>query len=330
MDQLTQIKMIRKKGCLIAGLLCLVFSGIREAPAQEKPVFQVVPLGVYGGLNESDLSSYMAGAAGSTAYVCLDAGTLYTGIEQAIRRGVFQVPESTVLRQYIKGYLISHGHLDHLAGLVLNAPDDTNKPIYGLPFCIRILQQRYFNWDSWANFADKGDAPRLAKYHYVALTAGQEFPVRGTGMQGEAYELSHGHPYKSTAFLLRKDSAYLLYLGDTGADSVERSDKLHLLWERIAPLLREKKLRALFIEVSYSDAQPEGQLYGHLTPRLFGREMADLEKLAGRTSLQGLPVVITHIKPFADNEAKVKNELKRENTLGLALIFPRQGVPMMF
>ena len=38
-----------------------------------------------------------------------------------------------VLTTKIKGYLISHAHLDHLAGLIIASPDDSNKTIYALP-----------------------------------------------------------------------------------------------------------------------------------------------------------------------------------------------------
>src|SRR4051794_40235149 len=76
--------------------------------------FQVVPLGVKGGLDESNLSAYMLAPAESGSYVCLDAGTLYAGIEKAISHHVFNKPATTVLRTNIKAYLLSHAHLDHV------------------------------------------------------------------------------------------------------------------------------------------------------------------------------------------------------------------------
>lgn len=302
----------------------------QRALAQDASTFKVVPLGVYGGSDESNLSSYMVSLEGRNAYVCLDAGTLHAGIQRAIQRGIFGVQESTVLRDYIKGYLISHGHLDHVAGLILNSPDDTVKNIYGLGFCLKVLEARYFTWESWANFGDKGEAPRLGQYHYVTLSQGVEVPLKGTGLYVRAFALSHGNPYKSTAFLLRHDSAFLLYLGDTGADSVEKSDQLHLLWTQVAPLVRERKLKGIFIEVSFSDSQPLNKLFGHLTPALFAKEMADLGRLSGLDKMHSLPVVITHIKPFGDNERKIRQELKESNTLKLKELFPEQGALLEF
>jgi mRNA degradation ribonuclease J1/J2 len=78
--------------------------------------FRIVPLGVLGGIDESNLSAYMVAASGTDNYICLDAGTLHYGIEKAVNNGVFNIPAEQVLRKYIKGYFISHAHLDHIAG----------------------------------------------------------------------------------------------------------------------------------------------------------------------------------------------------------------------
>jgi len=74
--------------------------------------FRIVPLGVKGGIDESNLSAYMVAASGTNNYICLDAGTLYYGIEKAVNNKVFSIPAEQVLRQYIKGYFISHAHMD--------------------------------------------------------------------------------------------------------------------------------------------------------------------------------------------------------------------------
>jgi 3',5'-cyclic-nucleotide phosphodiesterase len=119
-------------------LFLVLLIGCVAAEAQ-KPAFTVIPLGVRGGLDESNLSAYLVAAEGTTDYVCLDAGTLYTGIKKAIDNGTLPPPVSTVLRSSIKDYFISHPHLDHVAGLILNSPDDSTKNIYGLPSCLHVL-----------------------------------------------------------------------------------------------------------------------------------------------------------------------------------------------
>ena len=317
------------------GLLrCLLFAGPVPGLAQlppAKPAFTVVPLGVKGGLAEGNLSAYLVAAAGSQNFICLDAGSLRPGVEKAVAAGVFAVPADTVLRRYVRAYFISHAHLDHVAGLLLNAPNDTAKPIFGLPDCLTTLQQDYFNWRAWPNFADAGAAPALGKYALRPLQPGQETAVPGTNLRVRAFALSHARPYQSAAFLVRNaDNQYLLYLGDTGADAVEPSTRLRELWQAVGPLLRGGQLRAIFIEASYPNAQPTRQLYGHLTPTLLLREMAALAEVAGEAALRGLPVVVTHLKPGANNEALIRRELEQANSLRLRLIFPEQGQRLAF
>ncbi|HEY4198000.1 MAG TPA: 3',5'-cyclic-nucleotide phosphodiesterase [Mucilaginibacter sp.] len=310
------------------GFLSLFFLLISISVFGQKS-FRIVPLGVKGGIDESNLSAYMLAPAGSNNYVCLDAGTLHFGIEKAVANKTFTVPAEVVLRWYIKGYLISHSHLDHLAGLVINSPDDTAKTIYAFADCIETFKTQYFTWKSWANFADEGEAPQLKKYHYQVLSPGEEIPITNTELIVKAFPLSHSN-LTSTAFLVRSKDSYLLYLGDTGADEIEKSHNLELLWQAIAPLIREKKLKAIMIEVSFPDEQPDKTLFGHLTPRLLMQEMNNLEKLAGPGSLKGFHIVVTHVKPPQSNIERLKKQLAAENKLHLNLVFPEQGKALNF
>ncbi|HEY4290579.1 MAG TPA: 3',5'-cyclic-nucleotide phosphodiesterase [Puia sp.] len=306
-------------------LTCLIHQTVSFSQS-----FTVVPLGVKGGLDESNLSAYMVAAKGTNEYICLDAGTLYSGIRKAVELGTFPPPASEVLRNTIKGYFISHPHLDHVAGLIINSPDDSSKNIYGLPACLSVLKDKYFSWQSWANFADDGEKPLLKKYHYVTLQPEQEIAAERTPLYIRAWPLSHGKPYESTAFLVRSRDNYLLYLGDTGADTIEQSHRLYSLWMGISPLVRAGKLKAIFIETSFPNEQPDKLLFGHLTPKLLMQEMQALEKLAGTGSLKGLPVVITHQKPTGNQEERIRGQLEADNRLQVRLVFPEQGKRMDF
>lgn len=144
--------------------------------------FKIIPLGVKGGADESNLSSYLVAPIGSDQHICLDAGTLYAGIQKTIATGVLKGNATYILRNNVKAYLISHPHLDHVAGLIINSPDDTSKNIYALPFCIDVLKNNYFTWKSWANFANEGDKPTLNKYTYIALDTAKETPIENTRM----------------------------------------------------------------------------------------------------------------------------------------------------
>lgn len=295
------------------------------AIAQRQSAFTIVPLGVKGGIDESNLSAYALAAQGSDDFVCLDAGTLHFGIQKAVAAGIWKGDATEILKTRIKGYLISHGHLDHLSGLVTNSPDDAAKPIYAMAPCIDVFKEKYFSWKSWANFANEGEKPALGKYKYVTLQEAEEVALENTSLTVKAFALSHSAPYQSTAFLVRHKEDYLLYLGDTGADEIEKADNLRRLWQEVSALIKEKKLKGIFIEVSFANEQPDKSLFGHLTPRLLMNEMNVLSELAGKDSMKGFPVAITHMKPAGNREATIRKELTEANSLGLKLIFPEQA-----
>jgi hypothetical protein len=65
-------------------LVYTILFGACLSLAGAEPVFKVIPLGVEGGNDESNLSAYALAVSGTDAYVCLDAGTLYDGIKRAV------------------------------------------------------------------------------------------------------------------------------------------------------------------------------------------------------------------------------------------------------
>jgi len=271
----------------------------------------------------------MIAPIGSSNYVCMDAGTLHAGIEKAVTNKAFAIPAEKVLRQYIKSYCISHAHLDHISGLIINSPDDTNKTIYGLSSTLETIKTHYFTWESWANFTDEGETPQLKKYHYQALSPDSVVAIKNTEMTVQAFPLSHSN-LTSTAFLLKNNDAYILYLGDTGPDAIEKSQNLHKLWLAVAPLIKSHQLKAIMIEVSFPDEQPDKTLFGHLTPKWLMKEMQDLAGLAGTDNLKGFNIVVTHVKPPETAIQKIKKQLTAENTLQLNVVYPQQGKPINF
>lgn len=286
---------------------------------------QVVPLGVYGGSNESNLSAYLIGEENTTDYLALDGGTIYSGIEKAIEKGTFDVENAKVLKDYIKGYFISHGHLDHLSGMIINSPEDSKKPIYGISEMINVLKNKYFTNDAWANFGNEGEAPILNKYSYKYAEIGKQFPIENTNLKGTIYELSHVNPMKSAAILIENDKNAAIYFGDTGADRIEKTTKLATIWKAVAPKIKTGKLKTLLLEVSFPNSQPENLLFGHLTPNLMNEEMGKLAKEVGVKQFKNLTIIVTHIKPKGNYEQKIQEELLKNNPYKINYIFPKQG-----
>ena len=315
-----------KTSSLFLFIIALFICNISNSQTNQKG-FTIIPLGVKGGLDESNLSAYLVKANGAEQYICLDAGTIYAGLQKANLSNYFGLlhDATEIQKKFINSYFISHGHLDHTAGLVMNSPGDSfKKNIYAIPSVIEVLKSSQFSSKSWSNFANEGDKPIIGKYQYQYLVPEKEIEVNSAGVSVTPFVLSHVKPYESTAFLVRNQSDYLLYLGDTGPDEVEHSNQLENLWNHIAPLIQKKQLKSIFIEVSFSNKVADGSLYGHLTPNWLMKEMNKLYLLAG-AHLKEVSIMITHMKPCENCETNIKEDLQKVNSLGLKLYFPKQG-----
>lgn len=306
-------------------------------PAQASGGFDVVALGALGGIQDGNLSAWLIHPHDDTRAVTCDAGSLVNGLRVADEKGAFaalQMPAGSgmsragyVLTDRIKGYLVSHAHLDHVAGLLIASPDDSKKPIYALASVNAALVDTYFNWQAWPNFSDRGKAPQLKKYALEDLKPAAATPIKDTAMSVTAYPLSHGG-VESTAFLIESGSDALLCFGDTGPDAVEKSSRLKDIWTAVAAKARQRQLKAIVIESSYTSDRPDNLLFGHLTPKWVLEGLHELDRAAGGSALKGLPVVISHIKYSLTGEQpqkKMLQELEAGNDLGVKFFVPTQG-----
>jgi 3',5'-cyclic-nucleotide phosphodiesterase len=329
--------MTARTALLAAALLAMA------ASARAGDGFDVVVLGALGGIQDGNLSAWMVHPHDDSRAVTFDAGTLVNGLRAAEERGALdsvKVPADSklsragyALTDRIKGYLVSHAHLDHVAGLVIASPDDSKKPIYALPSVGAALVETYFNWTAWPNFTDRGKAPQLNKYPIVELARGTPVPLQNTRMAVTAFPLAHGG-VESTAFLVECDGDAILYFGDTGPDPVEKTTKMHDVWKAVADKARQRKLKAILIESSYTSDRPDAQLFGHLTPKWIMQSLHELDALAGGNNvLKDLPVVITHIKYALGREqpqARMREELTAANDLGVRFLIPQQAMRWHF
>ncbi|MFZ5781387.1 MAG: MBL fold metallo-hydrolase [Pseudomonadota bacterium] len=322
---------------LTAAALCFAGALSVGTSAFAADGFDVVVLGALGGIQDGNLSAMLIHPHDDDRAVTCDAGTLVNGLRVADEKGAFAnvaLPPGTklnrvgyVLTDRLKGYLISHAHLDHVAGLVIASPDDGRKPIYGLPSVTADLVETYFNWRAWPNFTNRGKAPQLGKFSLVDLTPGVQTPLAGTAMTVTPFPLSHGG-VESTAFLLESGEDSLACFGDTGPDAVEKATRLRAVWTALAEQVKQKRLKAIVIETSYTSDRPDNLLFGHLTPRWLMEELRVLDKLAGGNALRGLPVVISHIKYSLTTEQpqrQVLQELEAANDVGVRFVIPEQG-----
>jgi 3',5'-cyclic-nucleotide phosphodiesterase len=159
-----------------------------------------------------------------------------------------------LIRNHVFAYFIGHPHLDHVAGLVLNSPQDyfdgaeyvillnnnhasgtpaddrpKAKAIVGLPSTLSALNNNVFNNQVWPNLPqitqryEYRDVTTQNEYHVndlLGFTTGHIFNEAFDDVAVKFFEICHADVL-STAFLFTAKNAtnterQILYLSDTG------------------------------------------------------------------------------------------------------------------
>lgn len=211
--------------------------------------------------------------------------------------GALTVPEQLS----IEHALVSHSHLDHIAGLVYLT--DT------LGFCeagaavtiasidpvVSTLRSGVFNNILWPDFAriPHADVP-VVKYRTLA----EDVEQRVGDLWVTPVQVRHTVP--TAGFILHDGSTGLVYSGDTGPTSA--------LWEAARGL---QGIRAVILECAFPNRLgPLAEIARHMTPALIRRE---LDKLP-----PDVPVWIFHVKPQFQEE--ITEEIERIGSGRIALL----------
>lgn len=285
--------------------------------------FKLISLGCGGGVDESNLSSYLISDFNQDQFICLDAGTLMHGLKLASHAGMFNKLKNKyqeeelpafILHQHIVAYAITHPHLDHVAGMLMAGPIDNAKPIYTSPKTANDLMEHVFESPIWGNFTDEGNNP-VGKWSFIRMEESNWYTLPNTTLQLKRYPLYHPYPRESSAFLIKNKNNYTIYFGDTGMHQPESLQKILDLINDIKILLFQKQLKAIIIEASFPNSQPDNALYGHLKPVFI---QAILDELASSFSeetddaLNGLKIFISHMKPNYSIENKSEQVIEKE------------------
>jgi cAMP phosphodiesterase len=126
-----------------------------------------------------------------------------------------------IVREHVSTYLITHPHLDHLSGFVINtaAFHNTSRPkrLAALPFTINAIKTHIFNNVIWPNLTDEEGGvglvtfQRLAEGGNIALGegSGRGFIEVCDGIGVKGFRVSHGHCMRGPGHLHRGSNADL-------------------------------------------------------------------------------------------------------------------------
>ncbi|KAK3340609.1 cAMP phosphodiesterases class-II-domain-containing protein [Neurospora tetraspora] len=220
-------------------------SGHETSSTEKKPppapALQVIVLGSGGGPIESNVTAFLVRpiAAGwrRGSVIAVDAGVHLGAIEKILAKtqpatlgedeehalpytlttGPFaglQVPSakstanaSFIHRTLIDTYLITHPHLDHIAGFVINtAGQGSSRPkkLAGLPNTIAAFKTHIFNNVIWPNLSDENNGVGLVTYTRLveggssALGEGESkgYLEITDDLAVKVWAVSHGHCYE--------------------------------------------------------------------------------------------------------------------------------------
>ncbi|KAM0279380.1 hypothetical protein ACHAQH_004645 [Verticillium albo-atrum] len=210
-----------------------------SAPAPA-PALQVIILGSGGGPLESNTTAFLVRALATgwqrSSMVAIDAGVHLAAISNILQQtqppnmASLKMPHTLengpfagievhtacpaanaahIARSLVDTYLITHPHLDHIAGFVVNTAGLPGGPrpkrLAGLPTTIEAFKNHIFNNVIWPNLSDENDGAGLVTYTRLVdggSPAIGEGDARGyleiaEGIAVKACSISHGRPIES-------------------------------------------------------------------------------------------------------------------------------------
>jgi ribonuclease BN (tRNA processing enzyme) len=220
--------------------------------------------------------------------ILVDAGTVGGALTNAEQR-------------LVQHALISHAHLDHVAGLAfltetLAFAGEQREPltIASVEPVIDALRTGVFNNVGWPDFAQIPPEAPVMKYRTLVEDAEQRV--------GELWvtPVAVSHSVPTTGFILHDGSTGFIFSGDTGPTTA--------IWKAARGL---RGLRAIILECAYPNRLASlADVAMHMTPERIGRE---IEKLP-----PNVPIWIYHIKPQFHDE--IAAELSRIDPARISLL----------
>ncbi|KAL5490093.1 PDE1 [Sanghuangporus weigelae] len=258
------------------------------------PTFDLLVVGAGGGPSEANLSGYLLKAhdkSWSDGIIGLEAGSGLGALKRILKEKPDLLseapgesgPTANQLHSYIRTYLITHPHLDHILSLILLAGslDGDRKSIRGSLQCLRGIDTIFKPGCVWPNLAswEPRDPDDLYLYDPLPEEEGVYTPLHG-GLSVSMLPLNHGPVHPSSAFFLKHDASEreFLFFGDVEPDHLAAKALNLDVWRIAAPKIVENILNTIFIECSWPTGRRDSFLYGHLSPPHLIHELENLAK----------------------------------------------------
>ena len=218
----------------------------------------------------------------------------------AVDAGSLAMAATPTQQQRIRDIVVTHAHLDHIAGLPLFIDDlfsTLTEPvtIHATLAVIDTLERDVFNWSVYPRFSElaNSNGPVL---RYEPFGPAEEFTVKNLTFR--AIEVNHKVP--STGFLISDGKSTVAMSGDTAGTEC--------FWNLVNAA---DEISAILIECAFPDELGDlAAVSHHLTPRGMQLELDKCKKEC--------PVFIVNLKPmFRD---KILEQIAGLNLSGLEVL----------
>lgn len=214
----------------------------------------------------------------------------------AIDAGSLAMATSAVQKKQIRDVVLTHAHLDHIAGLPLFIDDlfaTLKQPvrIYASKEVIDSLDKYIFNWEIYPRFSElTNENGAVMEYHPFNIN--KTFEIKHLKMR--AIKVNHRVP--TVGFIISDENSSIAFSSDTS--------KMKGFWKKIN---KEEKIDAVLIECAFPNGLKDlAKVSHHLTPNSLKKEINKLEK--------NCPVYVINMKPmYRDEIVKELQELNIEN-----------------
>lgn len=200
--------------------------------------------------------------------VAIDAGSLAMAVDH-------------VQLNQIRNVVLTHAHLDHIAGLPLFLDDLFSKltepvTIHADQSIVDTLERHIFNWEIYPKFSEltNDNGPVLC---YNVVRPGHEFKVRHLTFR--SLEVNHRVP--SFGYLISDGATKIAFSGDTA--------EMNGFWDAVN---ETPDLSAILLECAFpNELEDLAEISHHLTPRRLRDELA-------KCRIPDCPVYISNLKPM--------------------------------
>ncbi len=214
----------------------------------------------------------------------------------AFDAGSLAISTTVEQKKQIRDVVISHAHLDHIAGLPLYIDDlfaTIKRPIqiHATADVIEILERDIFNWSIYPRFSELRNDYGVV-LEYCPFETEKEFAVKH--LRVNAIGVNHKVP--SVGFIVSDGRSTFALTNDTA--------EMNRFWEVVN---EEKQLSALLVECAFpNELDTLACSSHHLTPKVLEKELAKLK--------QNCPIYVVNIKPmYFEKVAGQIAELKIKN-----------------